>query len=337
MNETKLFSYSAILDKLVFLVLMLMMLLMRVNAFEPYVVAHCLGALCRLLFCLYFFRDFLLSRPHRMREALRESANSVRVGIKLMVATVAGMLILGVGRAIIDLRWGLEAFGRFALALTMVTFFLSFISQASMVLFPALRQTDERYVAKFYEGAQNALGLLFPAVYLLYFPMVWLLGMWLPQYKASLNVLAYLLPICVFDSKMNIGCTTLMKVRREESKLLVINMVSVAVSAVIAVYGAYVAGSMYVVIAGMVIAIIGRSVYSEWYMARRLDVKQNALSLAEVVLSVIFVALAVTQPASVACAGYGVCYALFLALFHKSLHCLIAQAHRSFALWSARG
>lgn len=331
MNETKLFSYSAILDRFVFFILIASMLIMRVNSFEPYVAAHCLGAVCRLLFCLYFFRDFLSSRPERVREALKESAHSIRVGIKLMVATVASMLILGVGRAVIDVRWGIETFGKFSLALSVVTLFLSLISQASMVLFPALRQTDGQYVAKFYKSVQNALGLLFPAVYLLYFPMVWLLGLWLPQYKESLGVLAYLLPICVFDSKMNIGCTTLMKVRREESQLLIINVVSVAASAVIAVCGAYVIGSMYMVIGSMVVAIIGRSMYSEWYMARQLGVKQSALSFAEVALSLIFVALAVTQPAPLACAGYAVCYALFLILFRGSLRGLIAQARHLLA------
>lgn len=329
MNETKLFSYSAILDRLVFLVPMASMLIMRVNSFEPYVVAHCLGAVCRLLFCLYFFRDFLGSRPERVREALKESAHSVRVGIKLMVANVASMLILGVGRAMIDARWGIEAFSKFSLALSMVTFFLSFISQASMVLFPALRQTDEQHVAKFYEGVQNALGLLFPAVYLLYFPMVWLLGLWLPQYKESLDVLAYLLPICVFDSKMNIGCTTLMKVRREETQLLVINVVSVAASAIIAVCGAYVIGSMYMVVAGMVVAIIGRSMYSEWYMARQLGVKRSALSLAEVALSIIFITLTITQPALTACIGYAAIYVLFLVLFRSNLLALKAQLRHS--------
>ncbi len=326
MNETRLFSYSAIVDRLVFFVPMASMLIMRVNSFEPYVIAYCLGALCRLLFCLYFFRDFLASRPKQVREALKESAYSVRVGIKLMIATFTSMLILGVGRALIDMRWGIEAFGKFSLALSMVTFFLSFISQAAMVLFPALRQTDEQHVTKFYEGAQNALGLLFPVVYLLYFPMAWLLGLWLPQYQTSLVFMAYLLPICVFDSKMNIGCTTLMKVRREETQLLAINIVSVAASAVIAICGAYVISSVYVVIAGMVVTIIGRSMYSERYMARQLGVKRSALSLAEVALSLIFIALVITQPTLIACAGYAVCYALFLILFRRPLLGLVAQA-----------
>lgn len=326
MNETKLFSCAAILDRIVFLIPMLIMMIMHIRNFEPYVIAHCFGAICRLLFCFYFFRDFLASRPKCIHEAMRESIQSIRVGIKLMIANIASMLILGVGRVFIDARWGIEAFGKFSLALSMVTFFLNFISQASMVLFPALRQTDQQHVAKFYENAQNILGLFFPAIYLLYFPLVWILGWWLPQYKTSLDVLAYLLPICVFDSKMNITCTTLMKVRREEGRLLSINIFSVATSAVIAILGAYAFSSMYVVIAGMVIAIIGRSLYSEWYMSRQVNAKQNGLGIVGVLLSVIFICLVISQTPLVAFSGYAICYMFLLFIYHKTLYSLISRA-----------
>ncbi|WP_171002163.1 lipopolysaccharide biosynthesis protein [Bifidobacterium moukalabense] len=319
MNETKLFSFSSIVDRLVFFVPMISMLLLRVDQFEPYIIANCFGTICRLLFCLYFFRDFLRSKPDSIRVALKDSVHSISVGVKLMIATIASSLILGVGRAIIDMRWGIEAFGKFSLSLSMVTFFLNFVLQASMVLFPALRQTDNRHIAKFYKNTLDILDIFFPAVYLLYFPMAWILSLWLPQYQDSLTFLAYLLPICVFDSKMNIACVTLMKVRREETRLLVINIVSVAVCAVLSLWCAYLLNSMYAVVAGMVIAIIGRSIYSEWYMSRALGLQPSLASIADVMLSFIFIILTVRSSAAFAFCAYLTSYLIFLFLFRDNL------------------
>ena len=41
-----------------------------------------------------------------------DSIASVRVGIKLMLANLSSMLILGIARVVIDSVWGIETFGQ---------------------------------------------------------------------------------------------------------------------------------------------------------------------------------------------------------------------------------
>lgn len=316
MNETKLYSFSCILERLAFLVPLAALLLIRTQSFTGFVIAYCASGTLQLVFCLWFARDFLragLLSPH---EAVQESFASVRIGIKLMIANIASQLILGVARFVIDAVWGIKTFGELSLSLSMVNFVFSFVSQAAMVLFPALRQGSREEVGKFFYIVRNFMGLAFPAVYLFYYPGVWLLSMWLPQYANSFLFFAYLLPICVFDGKMSIACTTCFKVEREEAMLLKINLFTTCFSAAGSLLGGYVLGSIWFIIAAVVVAIILRSVISETVLAGRLSVDRSlSVTVGELVITLVFIVIAtVVENAVISFAIYGLVYFAYLAI-----------------------
>lgn len=328
MNETKLYSYSCILERLSFLAPLAFLLVTRTQSFEPYVCSFIFSSVCQLAFCLWHARDFLGSGLEALPEAARQSLASIRVGIKLMLANIASMLILGVARFMIDAAWGISTFGELSFSLSLVNFFLGFVTQASMVLFPALRQSERGEIVRFYYNARDTMGLFFPAIYLLYFPMVWLLGLWLPQYADSFVFFAFLLPICVFDSKMNITCTTFFKVDRKEGLLFKINLVTTLFSAAGSLLGAFVVHSVFFVIGAVVVAIIGRSLFSERYITHALDAPSNGVYKGEVVVTVVFVATAAFASPIVAFLAYLMAYVAFLLFFKSIAVDLAKKAHR---------
>lgn len=319
MNETKLYSFSCILERIAFLLPLAALLIARAQSFTWFVLAYCASGTLQLLFCLWHARDFFGSGLLAPSEAARESLASVRIGIKLMIANIASQLILGVARFIIDALWGIKTFGELSLSLSMVNFVFSFVSQAAMVLFPALRQGSKDEVGKFFYAVRNFMDLVFPAVYLFYFPGVWLLSMWLPQYANSFIFFAYLLPICVFDGKMSIACTTCFKVEREEALLLKINIVTTCFSAIGAVIGGYALGSIWFIIGTVVVAIILRSVVSELLLANRLDVDRCfGIAAGELAITLAFVLIASLVNNGVFAFGlYAAIYAVYLLINRK--------------------
>lgn len=327
MNETILYSRSAIIERVGFAIPMLLLLALGVDSFEPYVYAYCFSSILQLLYCCWHARDFFASGLVPPTEAVRLSVKSVRVGIKLMLANIASQLILGVARMVIDAVWGIKTFGELSLSLSMVNFFLAFISQASMVLFPALRQSRSEDQRKFYHVARDAMSILFPVAYLLYFPMRWLIGAWLPAYAESLAFFAYLMPICVFDSKMNITCTTLFKVRREESTLFAINLITTAFSAAGSLIGGFVVHTFYVVLGAATVAIIGRSLFSEALLSKRLGVGSGAVTtISELVLTMGFLIIAeLTEASAWGAIAYFMLYGLFLLFNREKTRTVIRQ------------
>ena len=317
-NETRLFSISTIVEKGIFVLLVLFLLAMSVDDFVPYALAFSLGSVAQTVYCVFHTRDILSSKLMPVGETLPQVIESIGVGSKLLVANLASSLILGVARMAIDNAWGIETFGRVSFALSMVSFFLTFITQASMVLFPALRAGGEGDVKRFYEFANRAMGILFPIAYLLYCPMCWFVSAWLPAYAGSIRYLVFLLPVCVFDSKMNISCMTLYKVRREETKLLEINVVTMIVCAALVGISVYMVGSVEFALASATLSIMGRSIYAERDLSKSLGVKSGNISIWELMLTLAFVILALCGPDDVLMLVYGLLYTAFLALNKSS-------------------
>lgn len=328
MNETSLFSFSVVLDRLAFLVPLLAMVVLRVSDFRPYVVTYLVSKTISLAWCCWEARDILSAPPLGAAESVRESVASIRVGFKLMVANVADMLILGVARALVDVAWGIEAFGRVSFSLSLVNFFITFVTQASMVLFPALRQSDEGEQRAVYRGMRDAMEAAFPAVYALYFPMAWLLSAWLPQYAESMRWLAVLLPVCVFNTKMDVCCTTYFKVLRRERTLLAVNVVTVAASAVTSLVGVFALGSLEAVLVGAVCCIAARSAWSELALDRELGVARSPMLVPELLLTAAFVLLALLLPGAWALPAYCALYGAYLLANRAEVASIVARVRK---------
>ena len=319
MNETKKSSFSTIIERLAFLVPLLVLLVLRVDSFYPYVFAYTSSTLVQLFYCAWHLRDFWSAEWLGFRRAACLGWESIKIGFPMMLANVMSMLILGIGRFFIDAQWGIETFGRLSLALSLVSFFLAFVGQASMVLFPSLRQASKHEVRSFYEAARDAMGLLFPAVYALYFPMAWVLTLWLPDYSSTFVYLIFLLPICVFDSKFNITGVTYYNVLRRERVMLAVNVAAACASLLLTLVAVHAVGSVFAVIAVMTIVIVARGMWSELYMNRLVGVSANTVGVAELVLTVEFMLVAYFLPAVPAFLIYLASYAVFLFGFRAEL------------------
>lgn len=315
MNETKKSSFSTIIERLAFLVPLLVLLVLRVDSFYPYVFAYTASTVVQLAYCAWNLRDFWAAEWLGPRRAAALGWSSIKIGFPMMLANIMSMLILGIGRFFIDAQWGIETFGRLSLALSLVNFFLAFVSQASMVLFPSLRQASDHEMRSFYQAARDAMGLLFPAVYALYFPMVWVLTLWLPDYASTFVYLIFLLPICVFDSKFNITGVTYYNVLRRERVMLAVNVAAACASLALTLVAVYVIGSVFAVIAAMTLTIVARGMLSELYMNRLVGVPASAVGVAELVLTVEFMLVAYLMPAAPAFLIYAASYAVFLFAF----------------------
>jgi O-antigen/teichoic acid export membrane protein len=102
MNETKLYSYSIIVERFIFAALVIVGITMRVSDLCFYISALIVGNLLSLVYCVVRGWDFFRSGLAPFLKAARKAFDDIRVGSKLMFANTASMLILGVVRFAID-------------------------------------------------------------------------------------------------------------------------------------------------------------------------------------------------------------------------------------------
>lgn len=328
MNETRLFSYSTMISRGLYLVPLVCMLAFKVGTFIPYVVFYVAVQGIALLYCVLMARDILRTKPYGVKRSIGESFASARVGIVLMLSNIASMLILGVLRFVVDEHWGIEVFGEVSFALQLVSLFIVFATQLAMVLFPALRQFDRFRLADVYTLIRSVLTLGLPFAYLLYFPVEAAVGWWLPQYKTSLYYLSVLLPICLFDCKMNLVGTTFFKVLRQEKRLLLVNVLSVAVSGILVMVATYVFNDLIAAIASTVVVICFRSTLSEVLLGRYFGYFRSGSVVGEIVLSIAYLVLVINLSGLVAAAGFFLFYCAYILVNRKDVLSLVALVRR---------
>ncbi len=288
-NLTKIFSLSVIWDRLLVIFCFGFLLYFKVTEFYIYVLCYSVSKLSSLIYCIVKGRKIVFSAKDSFRSSLKWVKTDVLAGINIMVANIAGSLILGVGRMVVDQRWGIESFGKFSFSLSLTNFFLLFISQISMVLFPALRQVSEDKMKSAYVKIRFLVSVLLPCSFVIYVPMKIFLMNWLPSYEESLRYMILLLPICTFDGKMQLLCNTYLKVLRKEKKLLWNNITALAVSIGMCLFCGYVLDSVIAVAVSMVLAIAVRSILSELYLGGLMDERLILQISGECILAIIFI------------------------------------------------
>ena len=225
-----------------------------------------------------------------------ECRRSAGAGISLMVSNLCAMLVLGVGRQVVDLRWGVLAFGQISFSLTLINFSLTFLSQVSMVLFPALRRVSGDQQAACCRRLEEGLYLLLPWIYVLALPGRALLEWWLPEYRQSLAWLPLVLPICYFDCKMNLLGNTFLKVLNRQTQLLKINLATILASLALSAAGAWVLDSMVWVVLGMAASIALRSVWAGRVLRRALHLPGRGYDGRDLALAAVFLAASLALP-----------------------------------------
>lgn len=268
-NEIKAVSFGKIVMTLSFVISIIFLLSFKVTHFEPYILCYIISNIVCEIYYMIKSKEiiksiFAPSCHHYGNEMLY----NIKTGIVLLLANICGMLILGYGRFLVDQTWGIKAFAVVSFAFMFVNFFMTFVMQASLVLFPELRRWNIEKVNIFYVKMRRVLSLCLPLVLLLYMPIFYFVQFWLPQYLESVKYLLYLMPLCVFDTKMNLFCNTLFKVYNHVRQLLLCNIIALFCSVCAISISIYYFDSLKAVIISMLLSIAVRSVVAEILLSK---------------------------------------------------------------------
>ena len=320
MGETRRFSFSLLVSAVTLIVPLGVLVVSGVRSTAPYLTSYIAAETAGLVYCLLFARG-LVVRPRfcEARELMRDVWASVTAGFRLLVATSAGALIVGVSRIVIDERWDIGVFAQISLAVTMVSFILALMAQVSLVLYPALKQASEVERRSVLLHLRVIAAVLLPVGYLVYFPFSWALTIWLPNYAFGVAIAAWLMPMCVFDGLMQVLYSTYFKVYRAERALMYLNLGSVTVAAIGAVLGAYVLNSVEAVLVASVVAGAIRVIAADAFFRKGMATDWSGVVESGAVVGALFVASVQFLPLGVAALAATGSLCVFVALWWPQL------------------
>ena len=316
-NRIKEYAKVIISEKVVFILILAVFLLIHNREFKFLVYADLVGKAVSLIIAILYGRAIIFQKIKQVKNAIIEIYTNISVGCKLMMANIASMLIIGIVRLAIEANWDIVTFGKISLSLSVSNLLISFITAISVVVFPLLNRVNDEKKMDIYNMIKS---LLMPCMFLVlvfYYPMQSILGKLLPVYRESLRYLAIMFPVCIFECKMAVLNNTYLKVFRKEKQILYINIITVGMSILMTGITVYLLKSLELAIGGIVLLVAFRNYLSEIVLKNSLKCFFFKDALWEIFLSVIFMLSSWYINGWLSMIIYGVCFVGYC-LYYKN-------------------
>src|SRR5699024_311861 len=99
------------------------------------------GKFISLIFAAYACKEIVFKKIDSFYLTISEAIVNINIGIKLMFANIAGMLIIGIVRFGIERVWDVATFGKVSLTLSISKMIMIFINAIGIIMYPLLRRT----------------------------------------------------------------------------------------------------------------------------------------------------------------------------------------------------
>lgn len=276
----------------------------------------------------YAVKELLHPGFYGVIEILHEAKENISVGSKLMLANIANMLILGIIRYGISEGWDITVFGKVSLTLSISNFLMVFINAVSVVLFPILKQVGTDDLAPLYVKLRLGLSTVFLGLLMIYYPLRFILSLWLPQYADSLVYMAILFPVCFFESRVTLLINTYLKSMRQEKLMLKINAYAVVFSLLLAYIGIVLMHDLNLTVLFIVLAFAFRCTLAEYSLTRLLNLHIGRNMIQDLFLVGIFIISSWYIAGLQGMMIYGISYCLYIYIKRNQIISLLRTLRR---------
>lgn len=318
-NRMKEYSVSIILDRLIYVIFIISLILFGIHQFKPMIIADLIAKFASLLYLIYVCRDIVINNSFDFHFSLKETIENIKVGSNLMFANIASSLIIGTVRFGIQRVWSVATFGKVSLTLSVSNLLMTFINALSLAIFPILRRTSRGRLSDMYAVIRTLLMITLLGLLVIYYPLKELLSLWLPQYADSLEYMALIFPMVVYEGKVSLLTNTYLNTLRKEKVILRVNVVTVFISLISTSIITFYFKNLFLTILSILFLLAFRSIMAEIILLKFINTDVKRDIILEVLLSIIFILTSWFMNSSLGIAMYLTAYIAYLMLKRKDV------------------
>lgn len=287
-DQFKWYALCTVIDKFVFLAAAAILSLLGVMDHRVYVVADFCSKVVALSVFVWRCRRLVFGPAASMKDGWREFAGDIGVGINLMFANFAGMLVANLGRFIVEWFGGLDGYAYYSFGTSVTNLVLTLVTAVSSVLYPALKRLPADAFGSYYERIDRVVFCLSCAGLAVYFPAHLGVEAFYAKYTPMLAYLNLLFVAAVYQSKMSVLVNTFYNALRKERRLLIVNLQSVVGFCVIAFVSYSLTRDIWWIAASTAIVGTGRCLMSEFELRRELGIEGMLGATVPLALTIVF-------------------------------------------------
>ena len=311
-NQLKKYSFYTILDQVLLLIVILIALFTQTNNYLLIIFTDFISKIIVLLLMIRSCKELIFGNGVGLNIARKELNDNIRVGIKLMIANFAGMMILGFGRFVVERFENIDVHSSYSFANSTINLVLIFISALGLVVYPTFSRINlERYSVYFLK-LNNLIRILVFILLVSYFPLKFFIEEFMNEYKLVFDYLPIIFAIIFLQSKMQILINPFYKLLREERAMMVANITGLVFAIVTITVSYLVIQSVFIIALSTFFAMAVRLYLSENFIKKKLGIYKDNGFLFEVFYITMFIVCAyqVSFPSGIF--GYTIILMLYL-------------------------
>jgi len=149
---------------------------------------------------------------------------NISCGIKLMIANLMSMLLIGGGKIIVQTLGDVREFAIYSFGFSITGLIMTGVSAVSLVLYPSIKRLDEKLYPDLFKDVNAFARFIGLSSLLLYYPCYIFLEWFYPQYISILPYLNYFFIIVYANIKISVLTNTFYNATRREATLLKLNI-----------------------------------------------------------------------------------------------------------------
>lgn len=165
-----------------------------------------------MMWYLAIYRNITWGKCESTTTVKNDIISIFKTGIILTLAYQVSHLILALDRQFVNLLFSTEVFAVYSFAYNIVSVISTMVSSVSIVLLPMLKNRSHEAVINAYRKCLSTVTVIASWSLLCFFPLVLFIEWFLPEYVASSEYIAIVLPAFIFTSSITVVMFTIYKI-----------------------------------------------------------------------------------------------------------------------------
>lgn len=236
-------------------------------------------------------KDLFFGDVVSIKQSWNYMYSNMRIGIKLMVANLMGMLLIGTGKVIVQVFGNISDFAIYSFGLSITGLILTAVTAISLVLYPTIKRVDKERYKYIFQDISSFTKLIGFISLLVYFPCCLFIEHYYPKYSSILSYINFFFVIVFASIKISVLNNTFYKVLRKEKAMLRANIGCIIFFFLICLLGFNIVNELWMVACCTSIALLMRYSVSEVYLAKALNLKAGNNVFFELVILTLFISI----------------------------------------------
>lgn len=272
-SRFKEYSSRIIILSITNIIIVIILYVFNLNDYRIYTQLIVITNFLLLIWYIYTYKDIVFGSSNSIRDEKYNIKDFFKYGVILLLANLSTTLVLTVNKQIVEIFFSVDDFGIYSFAYSMLAIITVVVSAVSVVLYPTFKKIDFEKLIIQYDKLNRFIILTVTIGLIGYFPLLWIVPKFLPEYIDSLIIFRVAIPGLLFSSSISAIKHNYFKVANKNNHYFYISLVVIIFNIILSLGVYYIYKTLVSIALSSILGLLVWYIATEIYMIKNYNVR----------------------------------------------------------------